>query len=411
METVEIKDLILENSNIRNKLLQTQTEIETMRHSITEKDKVIESLNTKLLLATTNDAHYWKQQYYNTKDKLNVLKDCILELSLITQPLKVLDKTIDIMFKLFRVDCVTVYHNYDLVTCDISDSVNSDTYFTDVIYRNANSADNDKYKSIALSKQQELLNKLDMYKTVGYVPLTTVEIKDLNEHETCSGLLGKITNQKDTIHALILIESRDYNLAEADNQSFFGALIDIASTSYINTMVGIHLGKMYLTTQRNSVECPKTHLLNDRALQKDGEGYSNKNMLYVYADLDHFKRVNDNYGHAVGDDVLIYFANMLKEVAKLINGKAYRPGGEEFIIIAECALDRALPILESLRESLKQKIFNTDKGNFNISVSIGAYYSDNESYYDDCIKRADELVYQSKENGRDRITVKDMTKC
>ena len=140
----------------------------------------------------------------------------------------------------------------------------------------------------------------------------------------------------------------------------------------------------------------------------------NKVFSVVMLDIDHFKKVNDTYGHLVGDNVLRALSKLLKDSIK---GKdvAARFGGEEFILaLPQTPIDGAYKLAEQIRSSLekmKWKIKDTGKSIGQISISLGiALYRDGEPV-DDAIKRADDALYHAKSTGRNRtVTEFDLEK-
>lgn len=124
----------------------------------------------------------------------------------------------------------------------------------------------------------------------------------------------------------------------------------------------------------------------------------------LFIDVDHFKRVNDRYGHDVGDKVLKFIAN-----AFVINGRPFdvygRWGGEEFIGIMRNidGID-----LESLGNRLRLLIENSyithGDDTVSVTVSIGATVATPDDTMETIVKRADALMYRSKEAGRNRLT-------
>lgn len=117
-------------------------------------------------------------------------------------------------------------------------------------------------------------------------------------------------------------------------------------------------------------------------------------------DIDHFKNVNDYYGHATGDDVLRRFGEVLSERLRQ-NDVAARWGGEEFVVLADGAnLDNARMLAEQIRESVASTPFSPVP---RVTVSIGiAEYLKGESG-DDLLRRADKALYGAKRNGRNRV--------
>jgi diguanylate cyclase len=127
----------------------------------------------------------------------------------------------------------------------------------------------------------------------------------------------------------------------------------------------------------------------------------------LITDIDHFKLVNDTYGHLFGDKVICAIAQILKQNIK---GKdtAARYGGEEFVILLpDTPLQGALTLAESIRatiEGIRIKRVQDNAVATNITVSLGvASYQQNESI-SDFIGRADQALYESKRQGRNRVT-------
>lgn len=125
------------------------------------------------------------------------------------------------------------------------------------------------------------------------------------------------------------------------------------------------------------------------------------------ADIDHFKRVNDTYGHLLGDKVIRAIAKILNDNIK---GRdiAARFGGEEFVVLLpDTPLDGACQLAETIRNTVeKLSIKRTDKNETisNITVSFGvAHYRKGEPM-SEFIARADNALYQSKKGGRNRVT-------
>lgn len=155
-----------------------------------------------------------------------------------------------------------------------------------------------------------------------------------------------------------------------------------------------------------------TSLINRRGLEKRLEleriraRQNNSSFSIIMVDIDHFKRVNDTYGHLVGDSLLKTIAQLLKTHLRR-NDIAARYGGEEFLILlVETDIDGAMAVGEKIRKALsvkEWKIKDTGKSMGKITVSMGvALYRLNEPEKD-LIKRADDALYMAKEKGRNRI--------
>ena len=123
-------------------------------------------------------------------------------------------------------------------------------------------------------------------------------------------------------------------------------------------------------------------------------------------DADHFKKINDTYGHSVGDDVLKMISKHMRSSFRKSDCIG-RIGGEEFLVILpETTKEEALTVLEKFRESLSKLEIISEKNIINVTTSIGVSHvslNDDDSWQ--AVKRADYSMYQSKENGRNRTTM------
>ena len=117
-------------------------------------------------------------------------------------------------------------------------------------------------------------------------------------------------------------------------------------------------------------------------------------------DLDKFKRINDTYGHLIGDEVLLTFANILRASLR-DNDRSFRYGGEEFIVVlSEVSPEQATLVLERLRG-------NVERHNFpqvgQVTVSIGYTMIDRQDLPTRIIEEADKALYYAKEHGRNQV--------
>lgn len=169
-------------------------------------------------------------------------------------------------------------------------------------------------------------------------------------------------------------------------------------------------GKKMQESIRRQVEYDEmTQLYNRR--------YGDKNLLKMKAqmqisgikycvaigDIDFFKKVNDNYGHEAGDEVLIHVARVLKEQL-LANGFVCRWGGEEFLIVIEShTIEQAEHILQSILDTLRNQTITYQEQQIRVTMSMGLVSVKAEDEIDDILRCADQKLYEAKENGRDQI--------
>jgi len=126
----------------------------------------------------------------------------------------------------------------------------------------------------------------------------------------------------------------------------------------------------------------------------------------VMCDIDHFKRVNDDYGHQAGDAVLQQFAHLLESEAREID-KVGRYGGEEFVLLLPgTVLDAAVTFAERIRECVEKREFTYDDGQTlhrTMSCGVAAWPHPLVADQEALIKAADDALYVAKETGRNRV--------
>ncbi|MDX1795506.1 MAG: diguanylate cyclase, partial [Hydrogenovibrio sp.] len=126
----------------------------------------------------------------------------------------------------------------------------------------------------------------------------------------------------------------------------------------------------------------------------------------IFIDIDHFKRVNDHYGHACGDKVL---AEIAKQMTKMTRGEdiCVRFGGEEFVFIGFFeSRESILNTAERIREDASQLHFRCKGVDFQITLSAGiAIYCEQDESFDAMLQRADDKMYESKQAGRNRVSI------
>ena len=133
------------------------------------------------------------------------------------------------------------------------------------------------------------------------------------------------------------------------------------------------------------------------------------NLSVVLCDIDFFKRVNDEYGHQAGDDVLKAFARRLIGSVRNDVDWVARYGGEEFLIVlSETDIKGAMILAERLRNKISKKAFKTHGGTLNITASFGVTgwnkrNQDNKISSDVMINRVDQYLYQAKNGGRNMV--------
>ncbi len=172
-------------------------------------------------------------------------------------------------------------------------------------------------------------------------------------------------------------------------------------------------------TERETLIDPLTELHNRKSLQEklkelfDDFSQNGNAFTGIMLDIDFFKKINDTYGHKIGDDVLKIVASTLFETVKGMDFPA-RYGGEEFVVLLPATLlDNACTVAEHLRKNISQKklkLVKTGEKIGNITVSAGVAEIQTGDTIEDFLVRADKALYLAKNSGRNNVkSEKDLT--
>jgi diguanylate cyclase len=172
--------------------------------------------------------------------------------------------------------------------------------------------------------------------------------------------------------------------------------------------------KIKMARYRNeALKDPLTRIDNRRGFEKKMKESIGKakatgtSLCMIIADIDHFKHINDNHGHLVGDNVIRMVAAAIKDSVKGRDMVA-RVGGEEFaILLPDTPFDGAMKLAENVRltfEGLDLKKKNTGQSLGKITLSFGVTRFQTDETAEDFFSRADKALYQSKNSGRNKVT-------
>jgi diguanylate cyclase (GGDEF)-like protein len=202
---------------------------------------------------------------------------------------------------------------------------------------------------------------------------------------------------------LVNVDMAQFNEPEV---FFLQSLCDYAA-------IAIENAKWVEKIQELTITDDCTGLYNARHLYKtlDTEVYRSSRFGYefsvLFIDLDHFKAVNDTYGHLIGSKLLAEIGYLVKAQLRLIDF-AFRYGGDEFVVLLpQTGKDQALVVAKRLRDAMRASKFCHDAGlNLNVRASIGlATYPHDARDAHDVIRQADEMMYLVKNTTRDNIGI------
>ena len=223
-------------------------------------------------------------------------------------------------------------------------------------------------------------------------------------------------------NARILAEQRKamyvFAISDMNNDDLLVEALDSGADDYLQKPIQeetlqarLRVAERLIVLQQQLIQLanhdPLTNLYNRRAFFAHAEMEMNdpdkcQSLSAIMFDIDHFKRVNDNYGHDAGDLVIKTVANIASSEGALLG----RLGGEEFaMMISGQSLLGAARIAERIRETIQNTPILVNGRKIEITSSFGVANYQVGDQTDNLLKRADIALYQSKSNGRNRVTV------
>ena len=178
-----------------------------------------------------------------------------------------------------------------------------------------------------------------------------------------------------------------------------------------NVAVGIENARLFTTIQNMAITDDLTGLYNRRKFYELATQEFERSRRYarplsvIMLDIDHFKKVNDTYGHAIGDQVLQELARLAKTSLRTVDILA-RYGGEEFVImLPETTIEEASKTAERFRVNTAKATLPTRVGNMSITISLGVVaQDDNCRNLEELLDRSDQAMYASKRTGRNKVS-------
>lgn len=233
--------------------------------------------------------------------------------------------------------------------------------------------------------------------------------------------ISKLTNKNKWIYSiafLLIVISISMQILINDSilllKSIIVFCVGYISVSYFMFRYTEYLNENLKLYRRLKEEVKTDFLTNLNNLREFESTYNNITQLtlrkdeklsLLYIDIDHFKDVNDQYGHDAGDKVLKELANIFLNTCRILDIVS-RNGGEEFsILLMDCPSSQAMEIAERIRRKVeKNKFYISSNIIINITISIGvSTYPDTTTQIDQLLKDADSALIQAKRTGRNKV--------
>lgn len=196
-------------------------------------------------------------------------------------------------------------------------------------------------------------------------------------------------HEKDYVLEMLKEVSKDY--CNIDGKGDLKDLIDILNKKVITDDLTNVYNRRYLS-ERLPID-----INNSMKIKKP--------LSVAIADVDSFKKVNDNYGHVMGDIVLKGTSKIIKDCLSNSDYWVGRYGGDEFLIVLNNTdRENAFKIIEDIKEKVVRHKFTYNDKSINITLSFGIYTVNKPISFNAVIEKLDENLYEAKKNGKNRIT-------
>jgi diguanylate cyclase (GGDEF)-like protein/PAS domain S-box-containing protein len=208
----------------------------------------------------------------------------------------------------------------------------------------------------------------------------------------------------------IPVEMKAVDLGVSENVRYLGAfMIDLRQRKAMEARNAALVERL----EQQALSDSLTGLANRRAFDNEGPTIMARAKRHgtpvavAIADIDHFKQINDRYGHVAGDQVLKEIGAVLARAARSTDFVA-RIGGEEFgLLLPDATKEQAEQVAERIRQQVEATtVWAPDGEHIRVTISIGLSAVDPTGYIDDALAHADIALYQAKYLGRNRVQVK-----
>lgn len=205
--------------------------------------------------------------------------------------------------------------------------------------------------------------------------------------------------------------SKGFTTMNTKRRGLIGEIVDISQQERLKEDAENELQK--LTVANTKIQYLMKHdgltgLYNRRIIedfinsQYQNEKWTDSPISLLLIDIDHFKRINDNFSHLEGDHILQEFAKILEKLCSS-EDLLIRYGGEEFLIIIDNDKSVGIQIAEQIRSYTEHNLILPDQSYVTVSIGVTELFAE-ETFFE-CIQRADQAMYFAKSQGRNRIFV------
>ncbi len=265
------------------------------------------------------------------------------------------------------------------------------------------------YKVITVAHGEEALGMLNTHTDISLVitdynmpvinglELTHEIRKEYNKSELC--IIAISSNSDEEINALFLKQGANDYINKPFSKEEFSCRVNNSIEALENIQfITNHISRDFLTGLYN-----RRYFFENMQDYLEDTKESGEQFAVAMIDIDNFKKINDTYGHDIGDKIIIFLSEILRTNTSYRDIVA-RFGGEEFCIVLK-NINRysATDIFERLREEVENANFTTDKGQeirFTISIGVSVHHDDT---LDETINQADMMLHNAKQDGRNQV--------
>jgi diguanylate cyclase (GGDEF)-like protein len=227
----------------------------------------------------------------------------------------------------------------------------------------------------------------------------------LNDKQTVCDVIYPILNADNNVFSLLVY--RCSNSPSSTEQKMIGGILDVYS-NYFSLLEKTQRDKLTGLFNRETLDTEITKVLLKATIEsssktKENEKrYSNDLSTWLgLIDIDHFKSINDTYGHLYGDEVLILVARLMMNSGVREDDLVFRYGGEEFVVMLKAVdEEHAMVAFDRLRQNIHKHEFPQVE---NVAISIGVVQVLDQQSATDVIGMADYALYYAKDNGRNQL--------